>query len=231
MMTLAVIILFIVLLGLICFKLAMSEVNSDVFTAEPSGDLPVEIAKSVFSGDSYTITEEQLNSYMMFLLNKKNMLPHSDDATLITGLYLDLKQSGPCGCFIRAEKNGRVMYIYSDCDVELTNGQLVFEFSNITLGKLPLPDFAAKQFLKRANLSTAAKYMIPDELEADVPAHFAVDLPEYGELGSIDLETLVIGDDEAEITIKPVITGSASDLFGFFTDKLGDIAGLLQNAG
>ena len=226
-MTIAVIILFAVLLGLIAFKLAVTDINAAVFTAQPSGDLPADMAKSVLLDNEYRLNEGQLNSYIAYLIDGSVPEQLPEGKLCVTDVYFDFKENGVNRCYIRTKRDDLVFSFAADCAVALENGEIVMRFSNASVGKLPIADSMLCPVLSRANLGVFNSFICTDNSvpEARLPTHYGLEAGDLGELVSVDIESLTITGDTAVLTTNPVISDALGNAVDIFKDKLGEIAG------
>ncbi len=216
-MTLAVIALFAVLLGLICFRLAVEEVNGGVFTAQPSSQLPYDLLKGVVTDSEYTISEKELNDFAAYLIEQSNdSVDDTKDSFILTDLYIDLKEGDTGRCYLRVKKGSVSFDIAADCKLESGDGEFVASIDNATVGKLPVPESVLKLIFERTALEIKSAYISADEPALHIPTHFGMELPElsgYGELISLDIISADISDDSITVKTNPVLTDA---LTGFF---------------
>ena len=233
-MTIAVILLFAVLLGLIAFKLAVTDINSAVFISEPSGTLPADMARSVLVDSEYKLNEGQLNSYAAFLISGVNSVAPKEGKLYVTDVYIDFKSDGVNRCYIRTKRDDFVFSFAADCDVRLENGEIVLTFSNASVGQLPIPDSMLCPLLGRVDLGVFNKYLRTDGSlpEAHFPTHYGLEIEDWGELVTVEIQSLTITDDNALLTTNPIINDTLNNAAGMIKDKLGDIAdGILSGGG
>ncbi len=224
-MTIAVILLFIVLLGLIAFKLAVTDVNAGVFTAKPSGELPGELAKAVILDSEYRVNEGQLNSFAAYLIGSGSK---SESKNLsVTDVYINFKQDGSNRCYMRLANESFTFDFAADCAITLENGEIDLVFTNASVGKLPLPDALLCYILDGTDLGAFNKYVYTgaSSPELHFPTHYGLEIQDWGELVTVDITSLTITDDNVVIKTNPVLEDSLQNAAGMLKDKLGDIAG------
>lgn len=218
LLTLAVILLMGVLTALFAFGLASSDVNDGVFTAQPSDELPKELARAVLFQNEYTMTEEQLNSFLAYLLSSQES---ADDCFTVTDMYIDIISSSASKCYIRLRRGELAFTISAECTSKLSGGSIETRFSNASIGKLPLPDRAMTRLLEQTQLSLYPAVIDAKQLTLSVPDHYGIDLGEYGELVSVDILTLTPAPDAITVTTNPVIGDSLQNAAGMLWEQFG----------
>lgn len=224
LMTLGVIVLFLVLIGLFCFKLAVTPTNDGVFTAEPSAELAGEFVKGVILDGEYTVSEAQLNSFAAYMIGRSASLSDESDRCVITDIYLDIEQDEPWRCYLRAKKGDYTFDIAADCAMRIDDSELVLSFENAAVGKLPVSDAVLSYILGRANITMKAGYIDADALELRYPAHYGINIPDYGEVAAIDILTLETGGDSITVRTNHVVSDTVKDILTFVIDSIADYA-------
>lgn len=229
LLTIAVILLFLLLIGLLCFKLAITDVNSEMYTAQASASLPAEFAKAVILENNYTIPEEDLNDFIAYLINEMVNSDGSSDDFHVSEFYIDLRSSEPNRCYMRVTNDSLTFSFAGDCSIYIENNEIVFKLSNFSVGKLPISDSIASYFINRIDMKSMDSYINADALEARFPTHYGINLPEMGELVSIDIISIDIGDSGINAQTNPVIQDSLGNVADILTDKFGEYASQFIN--
>ena len=225
LMTIAVIGLFAVLLGLICFKIAVADVNSGVFTAEPSSELAGEFVKGVLFNNEYEISEQELNSFAAYLIEQNAAAAEQDeDRFSVTDFYIDLRSGGVGRCYIRIKNSSLAFDISADCRSKLENNEIVISFDNASVGNLPIPNGVLSYFLKRTDLKLASAFIDADDLELHLPSHYGLTIPDYGEAVSIDITSLSPNDNGITVSTNPVVSDALKNVLHIFIDKIVELA-------
>lgn len=216
LMTIAVIILFVILTLTLCAGLALSSVYSDVFTASPSAELPMTVVKNALTSSACTISEEELNSFAAYLISTGENTAANDEFRL-TDIYIDLSGNTPSKCYMRITNGTFTFTAAADCDI-LFGDDLTLRFSNITVGKLPVPDAAAARFFDDIDLGEASKYADVGALAVRFPTHYGLDVTGLGQIVDIDIESLDVDDDSIYITTNGIIGDSLKSAFDSVID-------------
>ncbi len=229
LLTLAIILLFLLLIGLLCFKLAITDVDSDMYKAQASANLPAEFAKAVILENNYTIPEEDLNNYIAYLISGMATPASSGDDFRVSEFYIDLKANEPNRCYMRVTNDSFTFSFAADCDIHMENNEIVFKLSDFSVGKLPVSDSIASYFINRVDMKTMGAYVNADALEARFPTHYGINVPDIGELVSIDIVSIDISDSGINAQTNPVISDSLGNVADILIDRFGEYASQFVN--
>ena len=218
------IIALLILLGCLgAYYFAVQPVDTDVFDAEPSDDLYTNFLKGAVVNSEYTADQNEINSYLAYKLTSED--DSEKDGWRLTGLYLSVAESR---VYARMTDGKTTLYISADAVVSV-EGDVCVAFSNVTIGKLPLPDKAASLWLGRIDLGEAEKYISAETLRAHIPSHYGIELEGYGEAVWIDIENVSFEGSTVRITTNPIVTDAIGNFFGYAADNVGEwIAGLFE---
>ena len=218
LMTLAVLVLIAVLSCLAAFGLAVSEVDEADFSAVPLSSLPGEILSAVAVNNECFIDENSLNSYIAYMLEGFD----NGDDTKITGVSIDCREGETCRVYVRIESGEFEYTAAADCDLKLGSDCIEAVFSNVTVGKLPVPALIVKQALSEAYTGSLGQYIRPETPGFEIPAHFGMNMGESGELVSIDIIELETAADGIRIGTNPVFGDMLDNAVGMLKDYLFD---------
>ncbi|MBQ1388164.1 MAG: hypothetical protein IIY78_00885 [Clostridia bacterium] len=208
-----------VLFGLVAFGLASADVYSDVFTAEPDDGLPTEFVSAIIASNHYFLSEDKLNSYMAYRTDQAEKSNSSADV-IVTDVYIDFNGETPTKIYAAVKFKGRRFVVAADSDISTDSTNIYMKLSNVTIGKLPVPNGMINNILKIAE-------SIPGATVSDntitMSKHLSIGAGESFELVSIDIIELSVTDTGLDITTEPIVQNSLTDAAGSLMDKFGEL--------
>ena len=219
-MTAAVLLLAAVLAIVVCAGLVLTTVNDDKFGDEPSDDLPYDMLLPVLKESGYTASEQELNAYIAYLLDKHNSSRRKKGYT-IANASVELEPDG-CVWYVRISDGSRDIDFSAKSDAEIVGGEIRLRFYDVTAGVLPVPDEAASFILKRTQLSRAEDYFDADTLTARFPAHYGIEVGGFGELIGIEIGSLTIGSGTAAIETNNILLNMIGNIAGHYGQEIID---------
>ena len=226
LMILAIIILLLILSGLICFKLAMTDDNTDKYNTSPSIEPAQTIAINAALGTQSDISEEELNemiSYFIYQANEKDLF---NESCKLNAFYLDLNSGTPCKCYFQVNYKGRELGFSADVDIQMkpSAGTISLSFSNAAVGRLHISKSLLIKTLDNTNVSNISDYISVEDLSVNVPNHFNIELPVIGDAITVDIEDLKVSEDNIHIETNPIIGDTLDNIKGKLGNKIFDFA-------
>ncbi len=220
----AIIILLFILVFLICLKLATTDDNTDKYYTTPSLDPAQTIAISALAGNQASITEDDVNALVAYLIQKATETGMFKNDCKITGAFFEINSGKPCRCYFQIEYKERKYGFSADIDISIdeSSNQIKIAFSNAAVGRLKIPRSLIISVLKLTGIQEKTEYLSIDDLTLNIPTHYGIDVPVLGTVIGIDIEAVRIYEDEIQIDTNPIVSDTINDIKGIIGDKISD---------
>ncbi len=215
-------ILFLVLTCLICFKMAIDVPQANIFVAEASDELPKSAVKSLLLKNEYFMSESEFNSYLQYLAENTEKRTYDKDYYLLTNIYFDFQSDVPSKCYLKFRNSQRDMVVSVDVDIRKNGNSIDLTFSNLFIGKLHLPEFISKYYFQTTDFGDFSKYINADEMKAEIPTHYSLDIPDFGEVVSVDIIEISVTDSGVSITTNEIVKDSLSGIASSIVDNISE---------
>lgn len=223
----AIIILSLVLVFLICLKLALTDDNTDKYNTLPSFEPAQAIAINAVTSSQAKVTEDDFNSLVAYFIHTANETKLFSSNCKITAAYFDFNSGKPCRCYFQIEYKEKKLGFSADIDISMneSSNQINIAFSNAAVGRLKIPDSIVISVLKRTGIQDKTDYISIDDLSLNIPTHYGIDVPVVGTVIGIDIESINIYNDEIQINTNPIVNDALYDIVGSIGNRIFDFIG------
>lgn len=210
--TLLILVLVLAAVGGVLFYFAVQDENAGKYSAEPSTALLTDCVVAAVTGTETEITQEELNGFMAYLLEKNG--DQGNSGATVNGFYFDLREiPGSAKIYVPVTYHGIALGLNGKVDLSLDdeNHLLAITFSDTKIGKLPVSSkLVVQELAKDLPEQTGVKDCT---LFVDSVLKFTVD----GQETQLNIDQLTM--ENGAITVKT--SGVAKAIEEFVRGKLG----------
>ncbi len=190
--------------------LAYQTPNSDKFGAEPDSVLIENIVVSAVKGEPADISNEDLNSFIAYLIDNEEKSPEKPQKLKDAAIYAHSDR--PCELYAMADIGGHTYEISAEFEIddEIKNHEIKLSVTSAKLGGLPLPpDLMMNYAFSDSSLADSLEYIRRDGSDIYISSDYAFEI--FSQKIEIDVESIKPLEDGIRLkttSVADIILGS-----------------------